>query len=52
MFELAKNVVSKNLIVLKNLLKKVFELFSYYQILAVKATCLLIQLLNHFFLEK
>ena len=52
MFELAKNIVSKRLIVSKIFLKKVFELFFCYPIFGFRATFLLMPLLNYCFVEK
>lgn len=54
MFELAKDVVSKNLIVFKVFLEKIFELSSYYEVvLSFEAIFILLMLLlNNYFTKK
>ena len=51
-FELAKDVVSKNSIVFKVFLEEIFKLLLSHQILGFKTMFLLMSLLNHCFIEK
>ena len=51
-FKLAKNIISKNPIVFKLFLEKVFIFFLCHWILGLEATLLLILLLNHQFAKK
>ena len=51
-FELAKNAISKSLIIFKIFLKKIFEFLLYHQIFNFKAMLLLMLLLNYCFTKK
>ena len=51
-FELAKNVVSKNSIIFKIFLKKIFKFFPYHWIFGFRIVFLLILLLNYWFIKK
>ena len=50
-FELAKNTISKSLIVFKVFLEKYLKLFSCYSIFGFKVTFLLMLLLNYCFVK-
>ena len=52
MFQLAKNTSSKNQIIFKVLLEKIFKFFLCHWILGFRATLLLVSLLDHWFAEK
>ena len=52
LFKLAKDTVSKSPIISKVCLEKIFEFFLCYQIFGLKATFLLVLLLNHCLAKK
>ena len=52
MSELAKDTVSKNLIISKVCLEKILEFFLRYRILSLRAMLLLVLLLDHYSAEK
>ena len=47
LFVLAKEVISKSLIIFKNFLKQILEFFLYHQIFGFKAMLLLMSLLDY-----
>ena len=51
-FELAKNAISKSLIIFKVFLEKLLEIFLCHRIVGFDATFLLMPLLNHCLVEK
>ena len=52
MFKLTKDAISKNSIIFKVFLKKFFEFLLCHQIFGLKATFLLVLLLNYYLAEK
>ena len=51
-FELAKNTISKNLIIFNIFLKKILEFFLCHQIFGYKSMLILMPLLNYYFAKK
>lgn len=51
-FELTADFISKNLIISKIFLKKIFEFNPRHQFLSLKTIFMLIPLLNYYFAEK